>query len=284
MAMTMPEAFSGELAVVTSGASGLGAATARRLAELGTAVRIGDLTGAGAEKLDVRDREAVKRFFESMPRAPDVLITCAGGAKRAAALDVNEALLAETLQLNLGGFWRCAQEAARRALAEKTHLAIVHVVSSLHRGSAPQLSHFAAANAASVTMVRCLAQEWAVHHIRVNAVVPGPLETPATTPLWDARPGATVVGLVDPAPASDLAALPRFADLAAAIAKTTPDAVIVATPNDTHVGLARAAIDARLLVLCERPVRRTAADAEAIVSSGPWACPRPRPPSPWTRR
>jgi NAD(P)-dependent dehydrogenase (short-subunit alcohol dehydrogenase family) len=36
--------------------------------------------------------------------------------------------------------------------------------------------------------VRCLAQEWAAHGIRVNAVVPGPVATPMTTPLWDHDP------------------------------------------------------------------------------------------------
>lgn len=37
-------------------------------------------------------------------------------------------------------------------------------------------------------MVRCLAQELAPHNIRVNAVIPGPVETPATTPVWEAAP------------------------------------------------------------------------------------------------
>ena len=40
-----------------------------------------------------------------------------------------------------------------------------------------------------MTLVRCLAQEWAARRIRVNAVVPGPVETPMTTPVWDAVPG-----------------------------------------------------------------------------------------------
>lgn len=187
----MSKTFSGKLAVVTGGASGIGAACAKTLNEQGATVVIGDIQeDPGAPTfLDVTNRDSVETFFASLDRAPDVLITCAGGATRAAALDVDESQMDLTMALNFGGFWRCAQEAARRAIADESSLAIVHVGSSLHQGPAPELSHFAAAKAASMTMVRCLAQELASHNIRVNAVVPGPVETAATTPVWEAQPG-----------------------------------------------------------------------------------------------
>lgn len=192
--------FDGRLAVVTGGASGIGAQVARNLAARGAQVVIADLDESGAQTLaatigaqalpvDVCERQQVAAMFSDLPEPPAVLVTCAGGAPRRAALDVDEALLQDTLQLNTGGFWRCAQEAARRAIDAGTGLAIVHVASSLYRGPAPELSHFAAAKAASVALVRCLAQELAGHRIRVNCVVPGPVETPMTTPVWDAAPG-----------------------------------------------------------------------------------------------
>lgn len=183
--------FAGKLALVTGGASGIGAEAARCLAADGAEVICADIkTGVtGVRTVDVRDRAQVVRMVADLPRAPDILITCAGGARRRAALEVDEEMLGESLALNLGGFWRCTQEAAKRAIAEKIPLAVVHVASSLHRGPAPELSHFAAAKGASVTMMRCLAQELAGHKIRVNAVIPGPIETPATTPIWDNRPG-----------------------------------------------------------------------------------------------
>ncbi|MDX2144498.1 MAG: Gfo/Idh/MocA family oxidoreductase [Rhodospirillaceae bacterium] len=81
-------------------------------------------------------------------------------------------------------------------------------------------------------------------------------------------PNAMLAGLVDPKPANDLTHLPCFVDLASAIAAAKPNAVVIAAPNDTHVDLARAAIDAGLPVLCEKPVGRTAADAEAIAAYG----------------
>lgn len=201
---TPPGRFAGRLAVVTGGASGIGAAVVRELARGGAEVVVADLDAGRAAALagelgaiatvharcvDVRERAAVESLFVGLPRAPGLLVTCAGGAPRSAALDTDEATFAATLQLNTAGFWRCAQVAARAARAVDAPLSIVHVASSLHRGPAPGLAHFAAAKAASVTLVRCLAQEWAVHRIRVNAVVPGPVETPMTTPVWDASPG-----------------------------------------------------------------------------------------------
>jgi NAD(P)-dependent dehydrogenase (short-subunit alcohol dehydrogenase family) len=191
--------FDGRLAVVTGGASGIGGEVARNLAARGAQVVIADVNLDAAQLLaetihgkavhvDVREREQVAALFAGRPAPPAVLVTCAGGATRRAALDVDEALLQDTLQLNAGGFWRCTQEAARRVIDAGTALAVVHVASSLYRGPAPELSHFAAAKAASVALVRCLAQELAGDRIRVNCVVPGPVETPMTTPLWDATP------------------------------------------------------------------------------------------------
>ncbi len=191
--------FAGRLAVVTGGASGIGAATARALAAEGARVVVADLDleraqvvaaecGGSARHVDVCERELVTALFDSLEAAPAVLVTCAGGAPRSPALETDEATFTRSLQLNAGGFWRCAQEAARRAVAAGTPLAIVHVASSLHRGPAPGLAHFAAAKAASVTLVRCLAQELAARRVRVNAVIPGPVETPMTTPVWDAAP------------------------------------------------------------------------------------------------
>jgi NAD(P)-dependent dehydrogenase (short-subunit alcohol dehydrogenase family) len=194
--------FAGRLAVVTGGASGIGAAAVRELAQGGATVVVADLDAARAAALaaasggavsaaavDVRERDAVEALFAGLPRPADILVTSAGGAPRSAALDTDEAIFAAALQLNAGGFWRCAQVAARAAIGAARPLAIVHVASSLHRGPAPGLAHFAAAKAASVTLVRCLAQEWAAYAVRVNAVVPGPVETPMTTPAWDRMPG-----------------------------------------------------------------------------------------------
>lgn len=200
VAMNANRDFNHQLAVVTGAGSGIGAEIARELsrrraqvvvvdAVAESALAVAESIGAKAVVADVRSRDQVRELVTRLDRAPDVLITSAGGAQRRSALDVDEELFADSYQLNVGGFWRCTQEAARRAIAEQIPLSVVHIASSLYRGPAPELSHFAAAKAASITLVRCLAQELATHEIRVNAVVPGPIVTPATANVWSDTPG-----------------------------------------------------------------------------------------------
>ena len=191
--------YTGRLAVVTGGGSGIGATASAALARAGAEVIVADVDfdaavtvagriGGKAIAVDVCSRSSVVELFTSLARSPDALLTCAGGAHRCPALDVDDALLFASLHLNTGGFWRCAQEAARRSIAEGRPLAITHVASSLFAGPAPGLSHFAAAKGASISLVRCLAQEWAAEGIRVNAIIPGPIDTPATARVWEEHP------------------------------------------------------------------------------------------------
>ena len=75
--------------------------------------------------------------------------------------------------------------------------------------------------------------------------------------------GAELVGVVDTNADIDANA-PIFDNLATAIAETKPNAVIIATPNDTQLALARVAIDAGLPVLCEKPVCNSFEDAKKL--------------------
>ena len=131
----MPTAseFDRQLVVVTGAGSGIGAEVAREFAGRGARVVVVDSAanlahavaesiGATAVVTDVRDRAQVCSLMADLDQAPDILITSAGGAARRSALDVDEALFADSYQLNVGGFWRCTQEAARRAIAEQTSL------------------------------------------------------------------------------------------------------------------------------------------------------------------
>ena len=71
---------------------------------------------------------------------------------------------------------------------------------------------------------------------------------------------AHLVGVVDPSPPKNFPG-PVFSDLPTAISSTNADAVVVASPNDTHVSLISQAVKDRLPVLCEKPVGRSSQDA-----------------------
>ena len=179
--------FAGRLAVVTGGASGIGAAVARELAAGGARVVIADLDlaraqslaaelGGEARRVDVCERDQVVALFAGLPGAPDVLVTSAGGAPRSAALDTDEATFARTLQLNTGGFWRCAQEAARRMQAGGR----IVTISSRGALGGTRFAHYVASKAAVIGLTRAMAMELRPRQIAVNSVAPGFTDTPMT--------------------------------------------------------------------------------------------------------
>lgn len=186
------------VALVVGGASGIGAAIARRLRAEGVPVVVADLDLAAATRLaaelgcdarpvDVTDPASVAALYDGLDPLPSLLVHSAGGATRHPAIEIDEATWAQSFQLNAGGFFRTAQQLARRLIAAGRPGSIVQIASALHEGPAPGLAHFAAAKAASVTLVRCFASEWAASGIRVNALTPGPIDTPMTRRAWQRR-------------------------------------------------------------------------------------------------
>jgi NAD(P)-dependent dehydrogenase (short-subunit alcohol dehydrogenase family) len=186
------------VALVIGGASGIGAAIARRLGAEGVPLIVADLDlaaatglaselGGDARPVDVTNPASVAALFDGLDVLPSLLVHSAGGATRYPATEIDEATWAQSFQLNAGGFFRTAQQLARRLIAAGRPGSVVQIASALHEGPAPGLAHFAAAKAASVTLVRCFASEWATHGIRVNALTPGPIDTPMTRRAWSNR-------------------------------------------------------------------------------------------------
>lgn len=186
------------VALVTGGANGIGRAVAIGLRERTSRVVVADTDrealvllrehGVEGECVDATDRCALATLVDGLDVAPQLLVTCAGGAPRSKGLDIDAQLFCDTLSLNTCAYLWSAQAVARRLLRESWPGSFVHVASSLYQGPAPELAHFAAAKAASVTLVRCLADELAPHDIRVNAVLPGLVETQMTLPIFERRP------------------------------------------------------------------------------------------------
>jgi NAD(P)-dependent dehydrogenase (short-subunit alcohol dehydrogenase family) len=185
--------FSGRVAVITGGGSGLGAGIARRFAEAGAAVVVHYHTSApGAEALvraigagkgkavavsgDLAQAAAVERLLvktlEAFGRV-DVLVNNAGLYPESGLLEMSEADWDSVLEANVRSVFLCTQAAARRMIAQGDGGAIVNIASIEAANPQTGHSHYGAAKAAVIAHTRAAAQELGAHGIRVNAVSPG---------------------------------------------------------------------------------------------------------------
>jgi 2-hydroxycyclohexanecarboxyl-CoA dehydrogenase len=180
----------GRTALVTGGASGIGAATARRLAAEGARVAVGDLDlerardVAGeidglATALDVTDTASVARAVAATTEAlgpVDVLVNNAGTDRFAFFVNTDEALWDFVLAVNLRGVLACTH-AVLPAMHERGGV-IVNVASEAGRVGSQGSATYSAAKAGVIGFTKAIARESARFGVRCNAVAPGPIETP----------------------------------------------------------------------------------------------------------
>lgn len=181
----------GRTALVTGAASGIGAATARRLADEGALVVAADIDAAGAAtvaddisglavELDVTDAAALRRQIDhAVDRfGPiDILVNNAGSGQLALFLDTDESTWLDVLRVNLIGTMSCTH-AVLGSMYERRRGSIVNVASEAGRTGAPGGTAYSAAKAGVLGFTKAIARESARYGVRVNAVAPGPIETP----------------------------------------------------------------------------------------------------------
>jgi NAD(P)-dependent dehydrogenase (short-subunit alcohol dehydrogenase family) len=176
------------VAVITGCASGLGAATARRLRIEGVPVAGLDLRPAAdadlAIELDVRDAEAVDAAVERAERElgpVEHLVTAAGVYELVPLGGIGEQGWRRMLGIHLDGTRNACRSAYLRMLA-RGRGSIVTIGSELGLMGDPQAAHYAAAKGAIHAFTKSLASEAVRHGIRVNCIAPGPADTPMLKP------------------------------------------------------------------------------------------------------
>jgi NAD(P)-dependent dehydrogenase (short-subunit alcohol dehydrogenase family) len=199
--------ISGTAAVVTGGASGLGAATARALAAQGAKVAIFDLNAAAGEavageiggvfcRVDVTDDDSVDRGFASARAAHGyerILVNCAGtgnAIKTARRDKVTQEIKHFPLnmfnliiQINLVGTFRCIAKSAAGMLTlapmeDGERGAIVNTASVAAEDGQIGQASYSASKGGVVGMTLPIARDLASEAIRVNTILPGIFDTP----------------------------------------------------------------------------------------------------------
>ncbi|TNE64737.1 MAG: SDR family oxidoreductase [Rhodobacteraceae bacterium] len=189
------------IALVTGAGAGIGAAIALRLAADGHTVAVNDLSleaakatvekihaaggVAGAYAADVCDEVAVTEMVDLITEdfgAPEILVNNAGFGHQARFTEIEPAMFDKIFAVHVRGNYLCTR-ACLPAMLEKGQGHIVNIASQLGQIGGVELVHYAGAKAAVIGMTKSLAREVSAQGIRVNAVAPGPINTPLVEAL-----------------------------------------------------------------------------------------------------
>jgi meso-butanediol dehydrogenase / (S,S)-butanediol dehydrogenase / diacetyl reductase len=177
----------GKRVVVTGGTSGIGEATSRRFIEEGArvfALAVGEeevataaerIPGLEAFRCDVADAAQVADVFARVGEV-DVLVANAGISIRKPFLEIEEDDWRRVLDVNLTGVFHCAQQAARRMVAQGGGVILMTASTNGLTGH-PNYADYNASKAGVILLARTMALELAPT-VRVNAVCPGYVLTP----------------------------------------------------------------------------------------------------------
>ena len=205
MANAINKLLDGKVALITGGASGIGAATARLFAQNGATVVLADLNEANAAKIatecealgvsampltmEVTDEKSVEGGIESIVKRfghLDIVVNSAGISIRQSAMDVSVEIWDKVLSVNVKGTFLPSRVAARHMKTSGggsiVNIASIMAFSGFGLGGFPNPA-YQASKGAVLNLTRALAVEWAPLKIRVNAVAPTYVRTPLINQL-----------------------------------------------------------------------------------------------------
>ncbi len=187
--------FTGRVALVTGGASGIGFAVATQLGELGAKVAIADVNIDGANdavqrlissgveavalKVDVRDPDEAERMVEATVTRfgkLDILIHSAGVGIERSFLETTPDEWRRLIDIDLSGTFYCAQAAARR-MVQGGYGRIVCLASTAGLRGGTGRAAYGAAKGGVIALTKVMAVELAPSGVTANALAPGAIET-----------------------------------------------------------------------------------------------------------
>jgi len=186
-----------QVAVITGGGSGIGRAIALRYAQAGANVAIADLNDTGAEETaaqvrkigtkaltkvtDVADYDQVQALMAEVVRnfgKIDILVSNAGIAGGGHLIDLPRETFERTLKVHLFGAFYTSQLAAREMVKRKYGRIILMSSITALQGPIGTNIPYGAAKTGILGLMRGMTLDLAEHNITVNAIAPGPTDTP----------------------------------------------------------------------------------------------------------
>lgn len=169
--------FAGETALVTGGASGIGAALGAALEAAGARVTLADVATGDrpSRQLDVRDADAFAALAAEIGPI-DLLVNCAGIALGGAAHELSDAHWERIIDVNIRGVVNGVR-AVYPSMIERGRGQIVNVASGAGLVAPPFVAAYAMTKHAVVGLSTGLRSEAALHGVRVNVLCPGAVDT-----------------------------------------------------------------------------------------------------------
>lgn len=166
-------------AVVTGGSSGMGLAIARRLASEGINVIVFDIQAPPDDftffRIDIRNDDQIKAALSNI-ESVDILVNNAGIYFEKYLEDTTNDEIDDMVDINIKGTYLMTRDAFPKIKASRG--CVIIIASCL--GLVPELTSplYCTTKAGLVMLTKCLAQQYADCGVRVNCVLPGPIDTP----------------------------------------------------------------------------------------------------------
>ncbi len=199
----------GKRAIVTGGASGIGRAICLRMAEEGVEVAVLDRDEAGAQATAARIRaaggaaEALRCDVSARPEVDaavarvaaggpiDILVNCAGWDRIRPFLETDPGFWEQVIAINLRGPLHM-HHAVLPHMVARGRGAVVNIASDAGRVGSSGEAVYSACKGGLIAFTKTMAREMARHGIRVNAVAPGPTDTPLFAAVAEGEAGARI--------------------------------------------------------------------------------------------